>query len=209
MMRSLVLRNTDQWGDGSGKGSQHLREILIAHAGGPNMDEKALKEYHEEVEHQLYRWECQMPKTNVHNRGVSESTVKFEGDFVRGVLELTSNFLTLDVDTAVILSGVITKLCQCPDARLHSFLLDTAAEDPKGGKSLPNILIQVCKAVDNLMTNTAESTQLLESARSSIDQGKASNSLVQQFQTVVVWQELVKELVATIEMKNLVFPLLY
>ena len=73
----------------------------------------------------------------------------------------------------------------------------------------PTLLHQVCSDVDAFMASTPDSAQAIEAVKHNIDQTSHSGSndaLSVQLQPVVVWQEFVKELVATIEMTNMLFP---
>ena len=59
VIRSLLLRNMPENGV-EGLGTQDLKCKVSVLVGEEHVDEKSLKEYHEEVTNQLYKWECAM-----------------------------------------------------------------------------------------------------------------------------------------------------
>jgi len=157
--------------------------------------EKSLKDYREEAEAQLYLWEVyQAPQ---------KASCPADSTLLTRVLSQLALLLTQDLDVAVVLTGLVTSLVQCPDRALSQFLL--------GGNEPPLTcaVMQVNTAVRELMAQTEDSTQILDEAKRNLDDEEAEPccGAVSQFKNVVVWQEFVKELLATIEMKNMLFAL--
>jgi len=64
--------------------------------------------------------------------------------------------------------------------------------------------------VDKLLASTQDISQMLDATRVNIDQVQPPAGSIEpafiKLQPVVVWQEFVKELVAIIEMKNMLLP---
>lgn len=209
VVATLLLRNMPSV-PSSGEGCRQLNGILVAHIGEQNVTEKMLKDYHEEVEQQLYRWECHNMQSHTNSSSSGSIPGSFEGTFLRAVLKLLSRILTLDTDTAVILTGVVARMCQCPEQRFHCFALSMETVDPSGGKSLPNVICQVSNDVDSLMANDPDITQQqLDAVRNATDQarsGTLDSAVTAKLQPIVVWQEFIKELVAVLQMKSMLFP---
>eukprot|EP00658_Telonema_sp_P-2_P011920 TRINITY_DN14558_c0_g1_i2.p3 TRINITY_DN14558_c0_g1~~TRINITY_DN14558_c0_g1_i2.p3 ORF type:complete len:133 (-),score=40.56 TRINITY_DN14558_c0_g1_i2:134-532(-) len=119
--------------------------------------------------------------------------------------------LNMDLNVAVVLTGLVSLLVQCPDPRVHSFMF-------RGGEHAPltAAVMEVCSSVKSLMEETPESHAILDRARKALDSeekpAQASNEELEtevaaQFRNLVVWEEFVKELLATIEMKNMLFAI--
>jgi hypothetical protein len=161
------------------------------------------------VEHQLYKWECHMVEGMAEPGPPTGSPVTYEGAFLRAILDLFSRVLALDPDTAVIVTGIVSRLCQCPDHRLHTFLMDTTTVDPVGGKSLPNIIFEVSDNAEKVMASIPDSKRMLESARNVdpwLHARTGTDEIGDRVQLVLAWQEFLKELVAIVEMKSMLFP---
>lgn len=101
-------------------------------------------------------------------------------------------------------------MCQCPEQRFHCFALSLETVDPSSGKSLPSIICQVINDVDELMANDPDITQhQLDAVRNAPDQarsGTVDGTVTAKLQPIVVWQEFIKELVAILQMKSMLFP---
>eukprot|EP00656_Telonema_subtile_P052939 TRINITY_DN7515_c0_g2_i2.p1 TRINITY_DN7515_c0_g2~~TRINITY_DN7515_c0_g2_i2.p1 ORF type:complete len:602 (-),score=174.57 TRINITY_DN7515_c0_g2_i2:325-2130(-) len=175
-----------------------LYELIGKHLefeGSPEETEKALKDYREEAEAALYLWE-------VYDSVGTQPKDPWEESFVSHVLTQLSSMLALDLDVAVILTGVASSLAQCPNPALHKYLF--GGEEP----ALTTVVSMVCGEVSALMDDTPDSVRMLGEARRVLDEGVESpDPAVTPFKNVIVWHEFLKELLATLEMKNMVFAL--
>lgn len=213
VISNLLLRNMPAL-PANRLGTVDLRSKLVVLLGEEHVGEKALKDYHEEAEHQLYKWESYrsddiyqtVEPVEEEEARVGEAVI-YEGSFLRAVLDLLTHVLALDVDTAVVLTGIVTRLAMCPDPRLHSFLLDTSTIDPVGAKALPNIIFSVSENGQIMHAAIPDATRMIEAARSADPYAaRQSDEVSTKVQILLVWQEFLKELVAVIEMKNMLFP---
>eukprot|EP00658_Telonema_sp_P-2_P011919 TRINITY_DN14558_c0_g1_i11.p1 TRINITY_DN14558_c0_g1~~TRINITY_DN14558_c0_g1_i11.p1 ORF type:complete len:570 (-),score=149.46 TRINITY_DN14558_c0_g1_i11:41-1750(-) len=106
-----------------------LQQLLGEHlelGGRPDLIEKQLKDYREEAEAQLYLWEPYQPLGPQEN----SSQVECQETFIGQMLAQLRQLLNMDLNVAVVLTGLVSLLVQCPDPRVHSFMF-------RGGEHAP------------------------------------------------------------------------
>merc|ERR1711865_13155 len=164
--------------------------------------EKMMKDYREEAEGQLYLWEQYAPSSDQ----LVPLVEPLELSFVAQVLGEFGTLLFKDFNVAIVLTGIVTMLAQCPEASLHKHLFGG------GGESrLASMVAQGCEAVQALLQQTPDGENILQQVKSRLEQQQAPSAAeedsVSQFKNVVVWQEFCKELLATLEMKTMMFAM--
>jgi len=165
-------------------------------------NEKMMKDYREEAEAQLYLWEQYAP--------TKEQLVPLmpaeQDNFVTKVLAEFGSLLFKDFNVAVVLTGIMTMLVQCPETSLHRHLFGGGAES-----RLAAAVAQGCEAVQALLQQTPDAENVLLMVKNRLEQSagaqREEDPTVAQFKNVVVWQEFSKELLATIEMKTMMFAM--
>jgi len=81
--------------------------------------------------------------------------------------------------------------------------------DPIGGKTLPNIIFEISDNAQKMLESIPDSRSMLESAKNVdplLGLKHVNDQASKKIQILLVWHEFIKELVAVIEMKNMLCP---